>query len=80
VVEAITKRAVKKSKEKVNTMNLHMVVVPMFECHTIENMSNMVIKFLDTLYGQWCDKLIRMLSNGKHTRTSRHFGFVTCMV
>jgi hypothetical protein len=52
----------------------------MFKRHIAENMFNMVIKFFDTLYGQWHDKLIRMLSDGKNTITGRHSGFVTRMV
>jgi hypothetical protein len=52
----------------------------MFERHTAENMFNMVVKFLDTLYSQWCNKLIRVLSDGKNTMTGRHFGFIMRMV
>ncbi len=61
-------------------MNLHLVVVPMFERHTAKNMFNMVIKFFDVLYGRWHDKLIRMSSDGENMMTSRHFGFVMGMV
>jgi hypothetical protein len=60
--------------------NLHLVVVPMFECHTVENMFKMVVKFLDTLYGRWRDKLIGVSTNGKNTMIGHHFEFVTCMV
>lgn len=60
--------------------NLHLVAIPMFERHTVENMFNMVIKFLDALYGQWCNKLIGVLSNGENMMTNRHYGFVMCMV
>jgi hypothetical protein len=60
--------------------NLHLVTVPMFEHHTTENMFNMVVKFLDTLYNQWRNKLIGVSSNGKNTMTDRHYGFVTRMV
>jgi hypothetical protein len=45
--------------------NLHLITVPMFKRHTAKNMFNMVIKFLDTLYSQWDDKLIEVSSNGK---------------
>jgi len=37
--------------------NLHLVIVPMFERHTAENMFNMVIKFFDAIYDWWHDKL-----------------------
>ncbi len=45
-------------------MNLHLVTVPMFERHTVENMFNMVVKFFDALYGRWHDKLTGVSSNG----------------
>jgi len=60
--------------------NLHLVVVSMFKHHTVENMFNMVVKFLNALYGRWRDKLIRVLFDGKNTTIGRHFGFVMCMV
>jgi hypothetical protein len=60
--------------------NLHLVAIPMFERHTTENMFNMVVKFFDALYGRWCDKLIKVPSNGKNTMTNHHSWFVTCMV
>jgi hypothetical protein len=52
----------------------------MFERHIVENMFNMVVKFFDTLYDWWCDKRIRVSSDGKNTMTNRHFGFVIRMV
>jgi hypothetical protein len=61
-------------------MNFHLVFVPMFERHTVENMFNMVIKFLNPLYDKWRDKLIEVLSNGNSTMTNRHYGFITGMV
>jgi hypothetical protein len=60
--------------------NLHLVVVSMFEHHTVENMFNMVVKFLNALYGQWRNKLIGVSFDGENTTIDRHFGFVTCMV
>jgi len=51
----------------------------MFECHIVENMFNMVVKFLDTLYNRWCNKLIRVLFNAENMTTSRHSGFVMCI-
>ncbi len=50
----------------------HLVVVPMFECHTTKNMFNMAVKFLNALYGQWRDKLIEVSFDGKNTMTGRH--------
>jgi hypothetical protein len=52
----------------------------MFERHTTVNMFNMTVKFFDTLYNRWRDKLIRMSSDGKNTMIDHHFGFVTRMV
>jgi hypothetical protein len=52
----------------------------MFECHTVKNMFNMVIKFLDALYSRWHNKLIGMSSNGENTMTDRHSGFIMHMV
>jgi len=60
-------------------MNLHLDAIPMFERHITENMFNMVVKFLDALYDRWCDKLIKVSSNGENTTTGRHSGFVMCM-
>ncbi len=60
--------------------NLHLVVVPMFECHIVKNMFNMVVKFFDTLYSWWREKLIGVSSDGEITMTSCHSGFVMCMV
>lgn len=60
--------------------NLHLVTIPMFECHTIENMFNMVVKFLYALYNRWHNKLIGVLSNRKNTMIGHHSTFVTHMV
>jgi hypothetical protein len=61
-------------------MNLHLVAIPMFEHHIVENMFNMVVKFFDTLYGWWCDKIIGVASDGENTMIGRHSGFIMHMV
>ncbi len=60
--------------------NLHLVPVPMFECHIAENMFNMVVKFFYALYDWWHNKLIKVSSDGENTMIDRHYGFVTRMV
>jgi hypothetical protein len=52
----------------------------MFDRHTAGNIFNMLVKFLDTLYGKWCAKLIGMSSDNENTMTGRHTGFVTRMI
>jgi hypothetical protein len=61
-------------------LNLHLVVIPMFDCHTTGNIFNMLVKFLDALYGKWRAKLIGMSSHGDNMMTSRHTGLVTHMI
>jgi len=60
--------------------NLHLVAIPMFDCHTASNIFNMLVKFLNALYDKWHTKLIGMSSDGKNTMTGRHTGLVTCMI
>jgi hypothetical protein len=55
-------------------------MIPMFDRHTTNNIFNMLVKFLDTLYGKWCAKLISMSSNDENTMTGRHTGLVTHMI
>jgi hypothetical protein len=50
-------------------INLRLVAIPMFERHTAENLFNMVVKFLDALYGRWRDKLVGASSDGENTMT-----------
>jgi hypothetical protein len=52
----------------------------MFDRHTIGNIFNMLVKFLDALYGKWRAKLIDMSSNDENTMIGRHTGFVTRMI
>jgi len=61
-------------------LNLHLVVIPMFDRHTTGNIFNMLVKFLDTLYSKWRAKLIGMSSDGENTMTSRHTGLVIRMI
>ncbi len=52
----------------------------MFDRHTVRNIFNMLVKFLDALYGKWCAKLIGMSSNDENMMTGRHTGLVTRMI
>jgi hypothetical protein len=61
-------------------LNLHLVMIPMFDRHTTNNIFNMLVKFFDTLYGKWCAKLIGMSSDGGNTMTGRHTSLVTRMI
>ncbi len=54
-------------------LNLHLVVIPMFDRHTAGNIFNMLVKFLDALYGKWRAKLIGMSSDEReHDDRSPH--------
>ncbi len=61
-------------------LNLHLVVIPMFDRHTAENIFNMLLKFLDVLYEKWRAKLIGMSSDGENMMTGRHTDLVTRMI
>jgi hypothetical protein len=61
-------------------LNLHLVAIPMFDHHTTNNIFNMLVKFLDTLYDKLRAKLIGMSSVGENTMTGRHTGLVTRMI
>ncbi|RHY05403.1 hypothetical protein DYB36_006565 [Aphanomyces astaci] len=61
-------------------LNLHLVALPMFDCHTAENMFNMIVKLLDALFPKWRAKLIGVSSDGENTMTGRHRGLVTRLV
>ncbi len=52
--------------------NLHLVTIPMFDRHTAGNIFNMLVKFLDAMYGKWRAKLIGMSSDGENTMTACH--------
>jgi len=64
----------------VQLLNLHLVAIPMFDCHTAVNIFNMLVKFFDALYSKWHAKLIGMSFVGENTMTSRHTGLVTRMI
>jgi hypothetical protein len=52
--------------------NLHMVAIPMFEQHTIENIFNLIGRFLDALSGTtmiWHPKLMSVSIDGENNMT-----------
>jgi hypothetical protein len=61
-------------------LNLHLVVIPMFDCHTADNIFNMLVKFCDALYGKWRAKLIGMSSDDENMMIGCHIDLVTRMI
>jgi hypothetical protein len=61
-------------------VNLHLVVMPMFERHSVINIFNLIAKFMDALYIKWCAKLIGVSTANENTMMGRHAGVVTRLV
>jgi hypothetical protein len=61
-------------------VNLHLVTILMFECHYVNNIFNLIAKFIDALYVKWCVKQIGMSSDGENTMMGHHAGVVTRIV
>ncbi|CAK9198834.1 unnamed protein product [Sphagnum troendelagicum] len=60
--------------------NLHLVAIPMFKRHTVENIFNMIARFLDALSGAtmiWHAKLMFVSTNGENRMIRCHRGVVT---
>jgi hypothetical protein len=57
--------------------DLHLVGLPLFNCHTTEILYNLLCKFLDTLYPDWCVKLLNASSDDENMMIGRHAGLVT---
>ncbi|CAK9252169.1 unnamed protein product [Sphagnum jensenii] len=60
-------------------LNLHLVAIPQFDRHTALNTFNMLVKFLDVLYGLWRYKLINVGTDGETTMVGRLNNLVTRM-
>jgi hypothetical protein len=60
-------------------LNLHLVAIPQFDHHTALNIFNMLVKFLDAMYGLWRCKLINVGTDGEPTMVGRLNGLVTRM-
>jgi hypothetical protein len=61
-------------------VNLHLVVIPMFERHSNVNIFNLIAKFMDAQYFKWRAKLIGMSTDSENTMTDRHAGVVIHLV
>ena len=57
--------------------NLHLMVVPFYDCHTSLNIAAMIQCILDALLPNWQCKNIAFSTGGENTRTGRHSGVVT---
>jgi len=59
--------------------NLHLVAIPMFERHIVENIFNLIAYFMDALSGVmtiWRAKLVSVSTDGKNTMIRCHRGVV----
>jgi len=59
--------------------NLHLVLVPFFKRHTVQNYVKLIKILLNTMSPSWREKVISISSNGENTMTSRHAGVVTLL-
>jgi hypothetical protein len=57
--------------------NLHLVVVPFFERHTANNITQLICTLLDNLCPRWRKKLIAATTDGENTMTGCIRGVVT---
>ena len=56
---------------KVDTLNLHLVSIPVFDRHTDENMFNVSAKFFDCICQEWREILVGIATDGAHSMTGR---------
>ncbi len=61
-------------------VNLHLVMMPMFECHSTVNIFNLIAKFMDAMYIKWCAKLIGVSTDGENNMTGHHVGIVIRLI
>jgi hypothetical protein len=47
--------------------NLHLITVPFYDRHTIENIAAMICRILDVLYARWRSKIINFNIDGENT-------------
>jgi hypothetical protein len=52
----------------------------MFKRHSVENIFNLIAKFMDVLYSKWCAKLVGVSTDGENTMMGRHVGVMTRVV
>jgi len=58
-------------------VNLYLIVIPFFDCHTAVNYVQMLVRVLTALLPGWRDKLISVATDSKATMTGRHGGIQT---
>jgi len=57
--------------------SLHLIAVPFYNLHTVENIVAMICYILDVLYARWRSKIIAFSTDGENTMTGRHASVVT---
>jgi hypothetical protein len=57
--------------------NLHLIVVPFYDCHTPKNITAMICRILDALYACWRSKIIAFNTDGENTMIRRHACVIT---
>ena len=61
----------------INLHNLHVIALPMQQCHTRENMFLLIVTIFDALLSNWKGKLIGISSDGASNMTGAYSGVVT---
>ena len=59
--------------------NIHVVALPMYNSHTGQNMTDVIIKFFDAIAPDWKQKLISVSTDGASNMTGRHNGVVSLL-
>ena len=59
-----------------NLYNLHLVVVPFFDRHTVYNTVNLIKTLLDNMCKSWRDKVMTITTDGKRKNTGCRNGVV----
>jgi hypothetical protein len=59
--------------------NIHLVVVPFYDRHSVVNIYKMICKLLDQLCSSWRHKLLLVSTDGENTMTGWKGRFVTLM-
>jgi hypothetical protein len=57
--------------------NLHLIAMPFYDRHIVENIDAMIYHILDALYARWRFKIIAFSTNGENTMIGRHASVVT---
>jgi hypothetical protein len=60
--------------------NLHLIALPIFERHTSNNITNLLIQLWDSLFPSWRDRVIGLSSDDENTMTGCILGIVKQIV